>query len=305
MGLLKKLKAKSVVAFNKVDEGAGKRIFSNTTGVVNSLNGRHLIVNSINSKMERDEPELFHLVKHGYTKHENSYDKNMIEELSKKYDELVENEDTSFAVAGDKGRVFGKGILNPEKNFPEISKLITKDVIEFLSKYYKGGFKVKNIFCGRNYNVPEELSKTERFSNFWHNDNDEVSQLKFFVYMSDVTEEDGPFRVQSKIRTKELIKMGFGNRDHYDIPMEVLEDPKYVDMFTGPKGTTMFGNVTTCLHRAGIPEKGHYRDMIQFIIIPSKKPFSEDWFADVESFDELKFYDPKTDKKYLITELKK
>ena len=39
-------------------------------------------------------------------------------------------------------------------------------------------------------------------------------------------EKDGPFTVQSKVRTKELIKAGFGNRDHYDLPLNVLEDSR-------------------------------------------------------------------------------
>jgi len=311
MGLFKKLrtsiknpkKAASIV-FNKVDEGAGKKLFGNTTGVVRSISGRNTLNTIMDSELAKNNPELFHLKKHGFTKYTNSYEKLMINELSVKFDKLIEDDKTSFPIAGYKGKINSRAIKNPEKCFPELTKLLTNDIREFISGYYRTNYKIKYIYCGRNYSVPEAIQKEhEMFSNFWHMDRNNSSELKFFVYLSDVTEKDGPFRLQSKIRTKELIKMGYGNRDHYDIPLDVLEDPSYVNKIIGPKGTTMFGNVTTCLHRAGIPENGHIRDMVQIFLVPSDKPFSDDWINDVETHTDLKIYDPKIDTKYPRTEL--
>ena len=73
---------------------------------------------------------------------------------------------------------------------------------------------------------------------------------------------------------------------------------------TGPKGSTLFGNVTTCLHKAGTPDEGHYRDLVQIILIPSDKPLSENWVNDVETQTDLKYYDTETDTKRFISELK-
>lgn len=312
MGFLKKMsnsiknpkKAASVV-FNKVDEGVGKRIFGNTTGVVRSISGRSTLNTRMNLELKENNPELYHLKKHGFTKFKNSYEKSIINELSERFNKLIENDKTSIPIGGYKGKINSKAILEPEKCFPEIAKLITKEIKEIVSGYYNTNYKIKYIFCGRNYSVPVEIQKDkEMFSNFWHMDRNNSSELKFFVYLSDVTEKDGPFHIQSKIRTKELIKMGFGNRTHYELPLDILEDPLYVNKMTGPKGTTIFGNVTTCLHRAGIPEDGHYRDMVQIFFVPSDKPFSDDWITDVETQDGLKFYDPKTDTKHEISELK-
>jgi len=312
MGFLKKMtnsiknpkKAASIV-FNKVDEGAGKKIFKTTTGVVRSVSGRNKLNNSMDPELQKNNPQLFHLKKHGFTKYQNTYEKPMIDDLSKKYDKLIENDQTSFPIAGYKGKVYSRAIRNPEKCFPEITKLITKDIVDFVSDYYSTDYKIKYIYCGRNYSVPEEIKKEhEMFSNFWHMDRSNSSELKFFIYLSDVTDKDGPFRIQSKIQTKELVKSGYGNRDHYDLPLDVLENSEFVNKMTGPKGTTMFGNVTTCLHRAGIPDEGHYRDMVQIFMVPADKPFSENWLNDVEEQKYLKYYDVKTDKKYDITEIK-
>lgn len=311
MGFLKKIsnyiknpKRTANIAFNKVDEGVGKRIFGNTTGVVRNVSGRNKLNLSLDPELQKDNPELYHLKKHGFTKYENSYEKSMIDELSKKFDKLVEDEKTSFPIGGYKGKIYSRAIKDPEKCFPELAKLITQDVRDFLSRYYKSDYKVTHIFCGRNYGVPNEIkNKIEMFSNFWHMDRDPSSQLKFFVYLTDVIEKDGPFTVQSKIRTKELIKAGFGNRDHYDLPLDVLENSKFVNKMTGPKGTTLFGNVTTCLHKAGTPDEGHFRDLVQIIIDPSDKSFSDDWINHVETFNDLKYYEPVSDTKRMITEL--
>ena len=71
MGFLKKMstsiknpkKAASIV-FNKVDEGAGKKIFGNTTGVVRSVSGRNKLDLSFDAELKKTNPELFHLKKH-------------------------------------------------------------------------------------------------------------------------------------------------------------------------------------------------------------------------------------------------
>lgn len=311
MGFLKKIsrslknpKHAASIVFNKVDESAGKKIFGSTTGIIRNVSGRNSLNTEIDLELKEKNPELYHLKKHGFTKYKNSYEKSMINEISKKFDKLIEDDKTSFPIAGFEGKIYSRAIKQPEKCFPEIAKLIPKDVTDFIKGYYNTNFKIKYIYCGRNYNVPEDIrEKHEMFSNFWHMDREKSSELKFFVYLSDVTEKDGPFRLQSKIHSKELVKQGWGNRDHYDIPLEILEDPKHVHKMTGPKGTTIFGNVTTCIHRAGIPEEGHHRDMVQIFFVPSDKPFSNDWLNDVEIQTELKCYDPETDTSQTIAEL--
>lgn len=312
MGFLKKMKnsvknpkRSASIVFNKIDEGAGKKIFGNTTGVVLSVSGRSKIDNSVDVELEKNNPELYHLKKHGFTKYENSYEKSTIDEVSKKFNMLVEDEKYSFPTSGYDGKIYQRAIKDPEKCFPEITKLITDDVIKFVSGYYKTNFKIKYILCVKNYPVPKEIQENnEMFSNFWHMDKHNASWLKFFVYLSNVTEKDGPFHIQSKIHTKELVKMGFGNRDHYDLPLDTLENPEFVNKMTGSIGTTMFADVATCLHRAGIPEEGHHRNMVQIFLEPTKNPISKDWVNDVEEYTDLKYYDPKTNTKHKITELK-
>lgn len=290
MGILSKAK----VAFNRVDQNIGKKVFGNTTGLTRSVSGSDKLNKSMTEELKATNPELYSLKKNGFTRFKNSYDATLISTIREKYEKLMASDEYSFAISGYGNQIYSRAIRDPHKNFPEISKLITSDVISFLSGYYKSHFKIKHIYCGKNFHVPEDIKKKhEMFSNFWHCDRTLASEVKYFVYMSDVTEKDGPFHVQPINRTKELIKMGFGNRDHYDLPLDVLEDPSHMVKMTGQCGSSFFANATVCLHRAGDPEPNHTRNLIQFIIVPSDEPFSLDnWIGKVES-QTLPFFTPQ------------
>ena len=264
--------------FNKIDITIGKKLYGNTTGFIHNIKGQKKILTKVNETMKNTEPQLYSLVKNGFTKFPIQYDKSLIKNLQNKFQSLIEDDTFSFAHSGYKEKDFGRIIRDPSKIFPEVSELITKDVLALVNKYYKSHFTISNIQCGRNYYVPLEIRKKfETFSNFWHNDRDPISQIKYFVYLTDVTEKDGPFHVQTKDRTIELIKMGFGNRDNYKLSLDILEDPKHVTKMLGPAGTSFFGSAPLCIHRAGDPDEGHFRDLIQFIFDSSDKTIGKNW----------------------------
>ena len=274
--------SKSSILFNKIDIRLSRAFYGNTTGFMRNIKGRNQIISKIDENTKNADPQLYSVVKYGFTKFSNSYDESLIKSLQSKFQSLIEDDKYSKPIAEYENQVYSRIINEPYKIFPELSKLITNDVLSFLSKYYTSNFTIKHIQCHKNYSVPLEIRKQhEMFSNFWHFDLDPVSQIKYFVYMSDVTEQDGPFHVQSKDRTRELIKMGFGNRNDYKLPQNILEDQTYVNRITGPAGTSFFGNATSCLHRAGDLESNHIRDAITFTIDPSDEPIKENWIEKV------------------------
>ena len=273
-----KTHSKTSILFNKINTAVGRKVYGNTNGFVDNFRDRNNVLSKVDKSMEKNNPDLYAMVKNGFTKFPMQYDESLIKSIQKKYNSLIEDDSTSFANSGYKDKDFGRVIKDPNKVFPELSKLITKDVIEFLSKYYTSHFTISYIYCARNYHVPLEIrEKFETFSNFWHNDKQPPSEIKYFVYISDVTEKDGPFHVHTKDKSAELLNMGFGDRFNYKLSEDVLENPKYLTKMTGPAGTSFFGNASLCLHRAGDPDEGHSRDLIQFIINKSDEPFKENW----------------------------
>ena len=52
------------------------------------------------------------------------------------------------------------------------------------------------------------------------------------------------------------------------------------------KGSTFMCNCNLGLHRAGVPEPDHYRDLIQIQFAPSSNPLPKDWFKDFVDLEE-------------------
>jgi len=299
LGLIEKLsrsiknpKKAAKHTFTRFDVAAGKKLYGNTSGMVKNLD-RTGKVKSLNPELKKTNPQLYSLIENGYLKFQNHYDESTISNIKEKYEKLIENDEYSFAISGHEDEIYSRIIHDAATKIPEIAQLITDDIKSLLSGYYNSHFTINYMTIGRNYYVPENLRQEEMFSNVWHCDFSNTSGLKFFVYLSDVTEEDGSSQLQSINRTKELMKRGFNNRNNYDLPLDVLEDPSHVEKMMGPPGTSWFGNVTRCIHKAGIPEKGHIRDMVQIYIESSDTPLPKDWIKNVRPKPGVKHYIPK------------
>jgi len=292
MGLakLKKMTNKSPKKIMKylrryIDESASKAIYGNVAGFKENLEGRRKI-SSTRSKLKFDqskEPLIKELKKNAVLGLGNPYDKSLIETIQKKYNSLIENDEGSYVRTEYKGKAYSRQIKLVQKEIPELAQLLTDDIIQFIEGWYDGHFQVKYLICWRNYHVPPEVVKeAETFSDRWHCDRRSTDIFKLFVNISDVTEKDGPFHIQTIPRTKELMKTGFGNRHKYNLSKEVLEDPNIVVKAIGDAGTALLCNTELGLHKAGIPEKGHMRDIIQFQFVPSKKPLEDNWIEKIE-----------------------
>jgi len=292
-----RLQSKAKVGMTRMDMWLGKKILKSQVGLYNNISSMGKIVQNAEPELSKENPQLYNLIKNGFTPFKNSYDKSLILKLKEKCDSTMADDNFSYPYAGHKGKVYKREIISAEKDFPELGALLTDDVIKLAEGYYTNKcFTVKHVALGQNHFVPEEIRKNhEMFSNFWHFDRNETSELKYFVYLSDVTEKDGPFHIQSKSRTKELLKKGFNNRQDYNLSSDVIEDPKHVNKMTGPAGTSFFGHAAVCLHRAGDPFEGHVRNLVQFEFGPAKEKLPKDWIKNVIPH-EMHRYDPITDK---------
>ena len=133
------------------------------------------------------------------------------------------------------------------------------------------------VVAYRNYAVPAGIAEGEIYSSNWHCDARRPSLLKLMLNISDVTDQDGPFHVVSRQRTRTLLTMGFKNRHDYGLPDDVMEDPQHVVKLVGPSGTGMLCCTYRCLHRAGIPAPGRHRDLLRMVFVPSARPLADDW----------------------------
>ena len=178
----------------------------------------------------------------------------------------------------------------PNKNIPELKELISTQLQEILMAYYGCYFTISEISAWRNHHVPAinaatENTKYDVFSNTFHNDGTARTSLRLFVLLSDgVTKNSGAFRYHNKTNSEKIVKsLGFFSRQYMSkAAREKLADPKTIKYFEGNIGDAALCNTQECLHAASIPEKKNsFRDMIMFIIYPSKRPTisKEDMFS--------------------------
>ncbi len=280
---LKNPKRALKVSSTLTDESLGKLFYGNLSGFKNNIKGKRKLTKSLNQTEGESNLQVQELWSKGFLKLEEPHKKSDLEAIRSKYNKMIESDEYSFVRTQYKGEAYTREILNASKNIPELASLLNNDIIDLIERYYDSHFEVISVICWRNFHVPPKIvEETETISNRWHCDKQNTDYFSLFALLSNVTEEDGPFHVQPIDRTKYLIKNGFGNRHNYNISPELLNNPKYVTKATGPSGTSFLVNTEFCLHRAGIPSHGRFRDIIQFRFSPSKKPLQDDWINSIQ-----------------------
>lgn len=277
MGFSNKIKR----IYHRVDYSASKKIFGNTAGARNNLSGT---MSGVKSSQKIDNELVSELKRKQHLLLEQPYDNVLIKKIISKYSDMIEKEDFTYGTGEYEGKAYSIHIQKPHKNIPEVGHLIEGDIVKIIEGYYGGPFKISRIDLWRNLHTPKEIESTkETFSNYWHCDARDLKYLKLFVLLSDVTENDGPFHIISQQRTKQIMKMGFGTREDYNVGEQELEDPEHTLKALGKTGMAYFANTQLCLHKAGMPSKNHQRDVVQFVIEPSNESIKENW---IEGFSQ-------------------
>jgi hypothetical protein len=269
------------IAKTRLDFESGKLFFKNTAGLKNNLDGT--LTNLSTKKITKKSNSLSHdrvltLKTKGYVNFEYPFDTSLLDQIQKEYLLLIENDKTSFVRTEHDGKVYSRMIKTAWKTIPSSQKLITDEIKIFVEEYFQRHFQILDITAWRNYSVETDVSnEKELFASHWHCDGKNTSIITLFINLMNVTENNGPFMIQSKERTKELIKMGFGSRHEYNLPMNIVEDSNHVVSHTGKIGSSMIVTTEECLHRASHPKDGNFRDILQIRFIPSNEPLKDDW----------------------------
>jgi len=266
----------------RLDVFVGKILFKNIAGLSYNISGRRelsqikkISKDYLKRKSKNKLSEEFKLK--GHVKLGAIYDESLINLIASEFDKIVENEEISN-VRKHEGKVYYRITPSLHKQIPQVKKLITPQIIDFFEQYYGTPIKIVDVYGYRTYHVSKEIAeKMSVYSNDWHSDGHNITWTKILVYLTNVTVDDGPFNTQTISRTKELISMGFGDRNNPGLVKETLEDPRYNTVYTGPKGTAFAANTELCIHRATVPTQGHTRDVLLIQFAPSSEPLLDNW----------------------------
>ncbi|MGH9775343.1 MAG: hypothetical protein ACRD50_10395 [Candidatus Acidiferrales bacterium] len=260
----------------------GRMIYGNDIGFAKNV----LAMRDLKKQQRRSgdvadaDPRADFLRSQGYVKLDLTCSRALIEEVRRKYQALLTHPLLSRDLSPRMSNIM-RGVVDPIKHIPEFQHFITPEVQRILRAYYVSHFKVDHVRAWRNFHVPEEQRKKDVFSNLWHNDQCPVTTLKLFVCLSDgVTRENGSLRLHPIPSTKKIMRLGYMRRRLTIGPARrLLEDSSHTVYFEGNLGSACILNPQQCLHGAGVPQEGKFRDMVQFSFSPSDKPLSDDWPA--------------------------
>ena len=161
-----------------------------------------------------------------------------------------------------------------------------KKIIENIEECMNLRVLISNVMISRNYHFnidhrAETDSKNDKYSNFFHLDNNTCNFFKLLINLDEVGEDQGPTEfINVKDNQSFLSGARYISKNNYDTNFR-----DYIDKNIGKQGSSVFLSTPRSLHRASIPKKGNFRDMmyISFVATPYKKKFF-DLFS-LESFD--------------------
>ncbi|NKB50508.1 MAG: hypothetical protein GKS02_14220 [Alphaproteobacteria bacterium] len=266
-----------------VDERLGRIVFGNSTTFSRNLEGRLTMARarvasrghgdldtSIDSSLIRTQgfaiaPKLFPV--------------ELIQTIEDKFSQmLAEGHPATEPRPIIDGVAYRFLLLDAGRYIPATAGLLDENVSNAVRGYFGSNFGVMTLKIWRNLGAEPDVAAQGIYANNWHCDAQPTSILKMMVNLSDVTEADGPFHVQSRKDTKRIIRAGYGTRENYAGAANIIDNPNAVVKCTGPKGSMVLCNTELCMHKAGTVEPGRTRDMLQIELIPSPEPLPTDWY---------------------------
>lgn len=200
----------------------------------------------------------------GYLIQNNLDQKGIIDTISEKIDKLYKNEENLDLTYEDSGLIHLKNSLI---HFPELVNILNdkgvNDIVSgFLGTYFQ-------IFSSNIYRTTKSNPEQNSFSSlYYHFDSMPSSHLKLMIYLQDIDEKKGALKVVNRKKSIEIRSEGFWDRKTTKFN-EIIKNNSLT--LEGKKGTLIYFYPHDTIHKATLPEKG-YRDIVNFILIPSFKP---------------------------------
>lgn len=256
-------------------EKASRRMFGNTAGLLQNIVGKtavyaRRVYPNVISFDHSDAVHVRQMHEQGFAKVSGMYDGQDFGSLKSK---VIKALDAHEKTAENPYNTF---IRNPHVEIPELFELANERIVNYARDYFRSHVVVSDIMPYRTKFVPKkviESTKGDIYSNRWHCDTCRTSILTFFVLLTDVAEDDGPFHFISKPDTRIVTNNGaYNHRDDSEKLEQYLRDkePQMIRKFTGKAGDVVFFNTSESLHRAElIRKRGGKRDMVRIDLRPT------------------------------------
>ena len=189
--------------------------------------------------------------------------------LAKKVAKYFEDEDSVYAAVPQNIQVLWADLI-----FKSIEPFV-----HIIESFYKSYFQP--YWLSVQQTKPGSTSAASSFG--WHIDDNPKEMLKLFIYLNDVSEQNGAFRAFPKRTSKYLLLKGFRSggeesrlRAQKSINTFLENKPRKLKVLEGQAGTVLaFDN--NLVHKGTAPLNG-FRHAIQIPIFPSKEKINVEMF---------------------------
>jgi len=203
--------------------------------------------------LKKSSPQNINFEKIGYLKIDDSLKLNI---LRNKFDFiLTQKERDSFGGKYQKITPLSEGHLKKI-----IRKIFDKQFRDFLTS--QTGFKYTIDYFGayQNFHIPVEFRDRAWYANHYHLDKPfSKNMLKVFIPLAQIGINDGPLELFDISSTKKILQ----NKEFIQ-----FSDKHFL---VGNLGEFFVCKLNLCLHRAGVPEKGHSTNLIMMQLNPSNE----------------------------------
>jgi hypothetical protein len=181
-------------------------------------------------------------------------------------------DDTSKIVTTEK--ISGlKRIKNSFCEVPELEEFFENTKLtETIESYYGGPFKIYSCDIFRTFYPCANLKENLNSSNMWHYDTSPNQLIKVFVYLSDVTKNNGATSIVPAGICTAQFKNYWNRFKQQDMWPEI---DKYEIRAEAEFGSTLIFRPQHCLHKANQPQPSEYRDVAVFLLHPSLKKYEK------------------------------
>jgi len=185
---------------------------------------------------------------------------------------------------GARDRSAVRYVVDPVARNPGLRLLLDDRVREALTGYYGTHFRLLHVRMWRIASLPDDERLEYNYGNLWHTDGHRVTVMKLFVQISDgVSAENGALRLLDIPTTRLAMRGGYLARNkQVGLARRLVEDPSRTVFFDGASRSAILMNPNLCLHRAGVPQPGRTRGMVQLTFdVADQPPPGGDYFAEL------------------------
>lgn len=243
-----------------------RMVFGNSAGLQNNLGPRLSGAWPVRRNGQAPSPQVAALYDEGFVFVEPGYDPSMMARVIDRFNRIIHDPEHS-----QPNSKYSVELKDPLNSIPELGTLLNP-LKRLLNEYFGSAFRIVETQAFRTYPIPESERSREAYSNFWHCDGYPVPWVKVYIFLSDWTRESGGTEILPVAQTRRVMRSGYINRYFSFLSHRRLQALNaQAARAVGRAGSAFLFNPQRCLHRAGIPRDGRYRDAMVFFVAGSDR----------------------------------